>query len=109
MYASVRRYEIDPASLDELKGLVEEGFVPIVSGVPGFVAYYVVSEGDGTVFSINIFEDKAGADESTRRAADWVGENLASLLPNAPEVAAGEIIVQVQKVRSRIARLPRRN
>ena len=69
MYASVRRYEIDPASLDELKGRVEEGFVPIVSGVPGFVAYYVISRGDGTVISINIFEDKAGADESTRRAA----------------------------------------
>ncbi len=74
------------------------GFVPIVSGVPGFVAYYVVSEGDGAVISINIFEDKAGADESTRRAADWVRENLAFLLPNAPEVAAGEVIVQVQKV-----------
>ena len=93
MYASVRRYGIDPASLDELKGRVEEGFVPIVSGVPGFVAYYVVSSGDGEVVSINIFENKAGADESTRRAADWVGENLASLLPNAPEVAAGEVIV----------------
>ena len=99
MYASVRCYKMDPASLDELKGRVEEGFVPIVRGVPGFVAYYVVSSGDGEVISINIFEDEAGADESTRRAADWVGENLASLLPNAPEVAAGEVIVQVQKVR----------
>ncbi len=99
MYASVRRYEIHPASLDELKSRVEEGFVPIVSSVPGFVAYYVISEGDGTVFSINIFEDKAGADESTRRAADWVEENLVSLLPSAPDVASGEVIVQAQKVR----------
>ena len=99
MYASVRRYEIDPASLDDLKGRVEEGFVPIVSSMHGFVAYYVVSEGDGTVISINIFEDKAGSDESTRRAADWVGENLASLLPYAPEITAGEVIVQVLKAR----------
>ena len=73
------------------------GFVPIVSGVPGFVAYYVVNAGDGSVISINIFEDKAGADESTRRAANRVRENLASLLPDAPEVTAGEVIVQVQK------------
>ncbi len=81
MYASVRRYEIDPASLDELKGWVEEGFVPIVSGVPGFVAYYIVSAGEGEVVAINVFEDQASAEESTRRAADWVGENIASLIP----------------------------
>ena len=99
MYASVRRYGIHPASLDELKSRVEEGFVPIVSSVPGFVAYYVISEGDGTVFSINIFEDKAGADESTRRAADWVEENIASLVSSTPDVASGKVIVQVQKVR----------
>ncbi len=97
MYASVRRYEIDPASLDDLKGRVEEGFVPIVSGVPDFLAYYVVSSGDGEVISINIFEDEAGADESTRRAADWVEENIASLIPSVPEVAAGEVIVQAQR------------
>ncbi len=53
MFASVRRYGIHPASLDELKSRVEEGFIPIVSSVPGFLAYYVISEGDGTVFSIN--------------------------------------------------------
>ncbi len=65
-----------------------------MSGVPGFVAYYVVNAGDGSIISINIFEDKAGADESTRRAADGVRENLASLLPKAPEVAADEVIVR---------------
>ncbi len=99
MYASVRRYEMDPASLDELKSRVEEGFIPIVSSVPGFVAYYVISEGDGTVFSINVFEDKAGADESALRAADWVEENIASLVSRTPDVAFGEVIVQVHKVR----------
>ncbi len=98
MYASVRRYEIDPASLDELKGLVEEGFVPIVSSVPGFVAYYVISEGDGTVFSINIFENESGAEESTHMAADWVEENFATLVPSGPDVAFGEVIVQAQNV-----------
>ena len=99
MYASVRRYKLDPASVDEVKNRVEEGFIPVVTGVPGFVAYYVVSAGDGEVISINLFEDHVGAEESTRRAADWVMENLATLLPDTPEVTAGEVIVQVQKVR----------
>ena len=99
MYASVRRYKLDPASVDEVKSRVEEGFIPVVTGVPGFVAYYVVSAGDGEVVSINFFKDHVGAEESTRRAADWVMENLATLLPDVPEVTAGEVIVQVQMAR----------
>ena len=99
MFASVRRYKVDPASIDELKRRVEEAFITIVSSVPGFVAYYVVGGDDGTVFSINIFEDQSNAEDSTRRAATWVEENIASLLPDVPEVTVGEVIVQVHKVR----------
>ncbi len=99
MYASIRRYKMDPASVDELKRRVEGGFISIVSDVPGFVAYYIVSAGEGEVVAINVFEDQASAEESTRRAADWVGGNIASLITTAPEVTEGEVIVQVHKVR----------
>ena len=57
MYASVRRYETDPGSVDELMRRVEEGFVPIISKAPGFVAYYALDAGDGVVASITVFED----------------------------------------------------
>ena len=97
MYASVRRYETDPGSVDELMRRVEEGFVPIVSKAPGFIAYYALDAGDGVVASINIFEDQAGAEESDRRAADWVKENVASLLPNPPEATAGDVRVHKAK------------
>ena len=97
MYASVRRYEMDPGSVDELMRRVEEGFVPIVSKAPGFIAYYALDAGDGVVDSINIFEDQAGAEESDRRAADWVKENVASLLPNPPEATAGDVRVHKAK------------
>jgi len=97
MYASVRRYETDPGSVDELMRRVEEGFVPIISKAPGFVAYYALDAGDGVVASINIFEDQAGAEESDRRAADWVKENVASLLPNPPEATAGDVRVHKAK------------
>ena len=93
MYASVRRYKMEPGSVEELMRRVEEGFVPIISKGPGFVAYYVLDAGDGVVASISVFEDQAGAEESNRMAADWVKENLASLLPNPPEVTAGEVMV----------------
>ncbi|MET8299064.1 hypothetical protein ABZW02_34235 [Streptomyces sp. NPDC005180] len=56
------------------------------------MAYYWVDAGDGVMVSTGVFEDQAGAEESTRRAADFVRANLASLLPNAPQVAAGQVV-----------------
>ncbi|WP_271222548.1 hypothetical protein [Streptosporangium carneum] len=78
----------DPA---EAGRRVSEGFVPLIRQVPGFVAYYWVDAGDGVMVSTSVFEDQDGAEESTRRATDFVRENLASLLPNPPQVTAGEI------------------
>ena len=91
MYATVRRYEgvTDPR---EAARHINEGFLPIISEVPGFVAYYWVDAGDGVMVSTSVFEDQSGAEESNRRAADFVQENLASLLPNAPQIAAGEVV-----------------
>ncbi len=90
MYVSVRWYEMNPAAVDEAMRQVEEGFVPIISKAPGFIAYYALDTGDGVVASISIFTDQAGAEESDAVAAEWVMENLASLLPNPPDITAGE-------------------
>ncbi len=91
MYAAVRRYEgvRDPA---EAGRLVKEGFVPLMQQVSGFVAYYWVDAGDGVMVSTSVFQDRAGAEESVSRAAEFVRENLASLLPNPPQVMAGEVV-----------------
>ncbi|GAA1370063.1 hypothetical protein [Catellatospora chokoriensis] len=91
MYATVRRYEgvTDPP---EAGRRVQEGFVPIISAVPGIVAYFWVDAGNGVMLSTSVFESRDGAEESNRRAADWVKENLASLLPNPPQITAGEVV-----------------
>lgn len=91
MYAVIRRYEgvTDPA---EAGRLVDEGFVTLLRRVPGFVAYYWVDAGDAVMVSTSVFEDRAGADESVRRAADFVRDNLAALLPNPPQVTAGQVV-----------------
>jgi hypothetical protein len=70
---------------------VEEGFVPIISQAPGFVAYYTVNAGHDIVFSVSVFQDQAAADESNRMAANWVKQHLAPLVPNLPEISAGEV------------------
>src|SRR5262245_49043871 len=89
VYASVRRYAID-GSAEEVVRRVREGFVPVIRQARGFVAYYVVDDGDGNVASVSIFQDQAGAEESNRTASDWVRAHLAALVPNRPEITAGE-------------------
>jgi hypothetical protein len=91
MYAAVRRYEgvTDPA---EAARIAREGFVPLMRRVPGFVAYYWIDAGNGVMISTSVFQDQAGADESIATAADFVRDNLAPLLPNPPQVLAGEVV-----------------
>jgi heme-degrading monooxygenase HmoA len=94
MYASIRKYKIRPGKAKELAQRVNEGFVPIISKAPGFVAYYVVDAGNDVVASFSLFRDQAGSEESNRMAAAWVRENLAAFFGGSPEITAGEVTVQ---------------
>jgi hypothetical protein len=91
MYAVVRRYDGVTDSAEAGRPVKEE-FVPILRDVSGFVAYYWVNAGGGVMVSTSVFQDQAGEEESTKRAADFVRANLASLLPNPPQVMAGEVV-----------------
>ncbi|MGA5206139.1 hypothetical protein [Streptomyces variegatus] len=42
--------------------------------------------------SAGVFQDRAGAEESTGRAGGFVRDRLAELLPNPPQVTAGEVV-----------------
>ena len=76
-YLVVRRYNLKPdADYAELTRRVNEGFVPIIRDVPGFVEYLFVEPGDGTHLAVSIFTDQAGADESTARATGWSEANV---------------------------------
>ena len=91
MYAAVRRYEgvTDPK---EVARHVQEEFLPIISQMPGFVAYYCVDAGDGVMDSISIFEHQAAEEQSNWRARQFVAQREASLLPNPPQITAGEVV-----------------
>jgi hypothetical protein len=91
MYVAVRRYEgvTDPQRVAKVG---EEGFVPIISEMPGFVAHYFVDAGDGVMIAISVFEHKDAEEQSTFRAGEFVGEHLEPLLPNPPQVTAGEVV-----------------
>jgi hypothetical protein len=72
--------------------VAEEGFVPIISDLPGFVAHYTVDAGDGVMVGISVFEHKDAEEESTFLAGEFVAEHLEPLMPNPPQVTAGEVV-----------------
>jgi hypothetical protein len=90
-YLAIRQYQLAPGhTMEELSALAESGFIPILRQVPGFQEYVLVETGEG-VLSISIFADQAGAEESTRRAADWVQQNLAGFYTGPPTVTTGSV------------------
>jgi hypothetical protein len=91
LYVAVRRYE-GVTDSQKVAQVAREGFVPIISEMPGFVAYYLVDAGDGVTVSTSIFEHKDAEEQSNFRAGEFVQEHLAPLLPNPPQITAGELV-----------------
>jgi antibiotic biosynthesis monooxygenase len=90
MYAVVRRYRFDPKNSEEIDTRIKDVFVHLLRKAPGFEAYYWLDTGEGEGVSLSVFRDKAGAEESTRIAANFVEEHLASFL-GKPEIIQGEL------------------
>jgi hypothetical protein len=88
MYAVVRRWSGDGASelFDQLEQRNEE-IKELIGGVPGFVSYTAFRTDDGGI-TVTVCQDKTGTDESSRRAADWVKENI-SATANPPVITEG--------------------
>ncbi|AHG91242.1 hypothetical protein J421_3705 [Gemmatirosa kalamazoonensis] len=75
-------------AMESRRGEVQQ----IIGGVRGFVAYYAVRDGD-RLTSITVCEDRAGTEESTRRAGQWVRDNLPGVSLAAPEIREGEAFI----------------
>jgi hypothetical protein len=89
MYVVVRRYVGASKLIDdtlERQSDVKE----LLSSVPGFRAYYGVNTGNGGVTTITVCDDEAGTSESSRRAAEWVRNNVSDLTIDPPEIIEGE-------------------
>ena len=91
MFSVIRRYHFDPKNGAEIDGQIRESFVPLIKKAKGFVRYYWLDSGKGEGASLSVFQDKAGADESVRLAADYVREHLSKLLTQKPEVIEGPV------------------
>jgi hypothetical protein len=97
MYATIRRYStktaVNQQTVDEFKRRLEEKFVPAIQDIRGFHSYAVLTTGNKELFSISIFEDRQGATESTRKAAEFVQKDPLKDQLSKPEVFEGELLV----------------
>jgi heme-degrading monooxygenase HmoA len=91
MYATIRNY---PGASGFADALVEnqDEVRQIITGIDGFRAYYLIKTADGAA-SISVFDDEAGASESTRAAGEWVRENLSEHAGTPPQVTSGEVVI----------------
>ncbi len=92
MFAVVRRYAAGPRAA-EVARRVGEGLVPVLKDLPGYRAYYVFVGEDGRPVAVSVVASRTDAVLANRRVRDWVAENMADLLPDPPEVAMGEVLV----------------
>jgi len=75
MYAVIRHHNGKGPEANELARQGREDLVPIIRKMPGLIAYTIIV-GDDMVSTASIFEGKAAADESTRRAVAWATETV---------------------------------
>jgi hypothetical protein len=93
MYAVVRSYSGQGTSelFDQLEQKNDE-VRDLIGGVPGFVSYTAFRSSEGGL-TVTVCQDKAGTDESSRRAAEWVKENIVATT-DPPVITEGSTVVQ---------------
>ena len=99
MYAVVRTYSGQGASevfdlIVRLDGEVRD----LIQGAPGFVSYTAVRSGSGGT-TVSVCQDKAGTDETTRRAAAFLKDKMTGPL-EPPLITDGEVVLQFGAVAS---------
>jgi hypothetical protein len=96
MHAAVRTYYGKGAKelfdvLEEKKAEVEK----LLRGIKGFVSYSLVRT-DGGGFTVSVFQDKTGVDDSIRAAREWIIKNAGSTGAAPPIIWEGAVIMHVK-------------
>ena len=91
-FITVRIYESLPDTdpRDFVPEIID-GFVPIISALPGFLGYTWFPIEGGWV-SVSLFETEEAANTSTDEGRGWVEENMAAFTPGNPEVINATVV-----------------
>jgi len=94
MYVVIRRTKL-AGFPERAVQQVRDHIVPMVQGRPGFRGYcgFVTEQGDAA-YSVSIFDDKDTAMDAHRHVRQWIVANMRDLMPEEPEVVAGETVFE---------------
>src|SRR3954454_11552071 len=93
MHATVRKYSGKGSK--ELIDLLEKrqsDVKQLITSIKGFVSYSLVRTADGG-FSVSVYQDKAGADESVKQAREWIGQNASATGAGVPTMSEGSVVL----------------
>lgn len=92
-YAVARVRKVKPEfTASDVTASVAEGFIASVREVPGFVTYFVIADDEHkTWVSVGIFQDKAGAEESTERAKAFGQQGTDEMIDGEPIIIEGPV------------------
>lgn len=108
MYVTLRRYaEVGVRMYGMIARKVEDGLVPALKGQPGFRCYCAFVSEDGDGVPVTAFDDRERAVLADGQVRAWVRDNLRDLVPDPPEVSAGQCgVAEVARERSAGQRQP---
>jgi hypothetical protein len=93
MFASMRRYRLQPVSLPEFTRRVDESFADEIAAQPGFVSYELIDCGGGDLFTLSIFLEPGQAEASRELAQRWTEEHLEDIEHTRFEAIHGESVL----------------
>jgi hypothetical protein len=97
MYGVIRRYSFktaqDQKTVDELKQRIDRGYLSQLQDIRGFHGYYAINVGGKQLVTITLCDDKAGAAESTRRAAEFVKTDPIRDQLSSPDIFEGDLLL----------------
>ena len=107
MHGVLRHYTVDAKNVNEIVRRVAAEGLTFLKAIPGFVSWGLMDNGHGHMVTYSVYEGKTGTDESTKKAAAWIKENIASLVPSPPQVIEGEVRLREIKERAKYGVLRR--
>jgi hypothetical protein len=93
MFASMRRYRLQPEVSAEFIRRVDDSFADEIAAQPGFVAYALIDCGGGDLFSMSMFREPGQAEASRTLAQRWTEARLPDIPHTRYEAIHGESVV----------------